>query len=299
MTKALMFPGQGAQKAGMALDIYQEYPTLLDSLNDALDFDLIAMLSNDECLGQTEYTQPVIVAHSTAIINELNMDFDYTVGHSLGEYAALVASGVLSAVDAIKIVRKRGQLMSAAFPAGVGSMAAVLGLSADAVAQICQRISTEEAFIEPANLNCPGQIVVSGHASKIKEFVKNGKSLGAKRVMELKVSGPFHSSLMKTIEEEFSTYLDTMTFNEARVPVIQNTTARPETNPDVIKAQLVKQLYTPVRFEESILYLISQGVTEFVEIGPSKVLNGLVKKINKEVTIKNIETLDDLKGAQV
>ncbi|KAA1042769.1 ACP S-malonyltransferase [Macrococcus equipercicus] len=301
MTKrALLFPGQGAQKLGMAKDIYDELESgraFLDQLNAALNFDVLELMFNDEAqLGLTQYTQPAIVSHSTAVLNELTIDYDYTVGHSLGEYAALVASGVLTAEDAVKIVAKRGELMATAFPKGTGSMAAVLGLTVEEVTAICEQLSTPELKVEPANLNCPGQIVVSGHQEKIDAFVRDGKSLGAKRVLPLNVSGPFHSSMMECIAEEFGAFLETFTFNDAVVPVVQNTTARPVTDKDEIKQQLIKQLYSPVRFEESIRYLIEQGVTEFVEVGPNKVLSGLIKKIDRNVTLTALGTVEEIKG---
>lgn len=300
MTKrALLFPGQGAQKLGMAQDLYEELPSAhdyLDILNAALPFDMLHLMFNDEeQLGLTQYTQPAIVSHSTAVLNELSIDYDYTIGHSLGEYAALAASHVISADDAVKIVAKRGELMATAFPRGTGSMAAVLGMTVDEVSAICKQISTDELTVEPANLNCPGQIVVSGHQEKIDELVRDGKTLGAKRVLPLNVSGPFHSSMMQVISDEFSAFLDQFEFNDAKVPVVQNTTAQAVTNKDEIKQQLIRQLYSPVRFEESIRFLLDQGVTEFIELGPNKVLSGLIKKINRDVTITAIGTVDEIK----
>lgn len=294
MTKrVLMFPGQGSQKLGMASDLKDA----VTALTGQLDFDMVAIMARDEeKLGLTEYTQPAIVSHSAALLERFNADFDYTIGHSLGEYAALVASGVIRAEDAVRIVAKRGQLMASAFPQGVGAMAAVLGLQIAEVEALCQKLSTEEAVIEPANINCPGQIVVSGHQSKIDELVKNGKSLGAKRVLPLNVSGPFHSSMMKVIAAEFSEFIEGFEFRDAEVPVVQNVSAAPETDAATIKRQLIEQLYSPVRFEQSVQNLIELGVTEFVELGPGKVLGGLVKKISRDVTITSIETLEDLEG---
>ncbi|ULG75105.1 ACP S-malonyltransferase [Macrococcus brunensis] len=294
MTKrVLMFPGQGSQKLGMAGDLKES----VTALTQQLDFDVADIMANDEArLNLTEYTQPAIVSHSAALIERFKGDFDYTIGHSLGEYAALVASGVIRAEDAVQIVAKRGQLMATAFPKGAGSMAAVLGLDIAEVEALCQEISTEDAVIEPANINCPGQIVVSGHQSKIDELVKNGKALGAKRVLPLNVSGPFHSSMMKVIEAEFSEFIDGFEFQDAKIPVVQNVSAAPETDAVIIKRQLIEQLYSPVRFEQSIKNLIDAGVTEFVEIGPGKVLGGLVKKISREVTISSVETVEDLEG---
>nr|MDK7245255.1 ACP S-malonyltransferase [Staphylococcus lugdunensis] len=196
---AIIFPGQGAQKVGMAEDLYQHNEAATKILNqsqEVMDFDLFETMFTDQeqKLSQTEYTQPALVTHSIALLHALeHIDADYTLGHSLGEYASLVAAGVLDFEDAVKIVRKRGLLMAQAFPNGVGSMAAVLGLSYEEVNHICQTLSTQDEIIEPANINCPGQIVVSGHKTLIDKLVEEGKALGAKRVMPLAVSGPFHS----------------------------------------------------------------------------------------------------------
>ncbi|HCB4375015.1 TPA: ACP S-malonyltransferase, partial [Salmonella enterica] len=195
-----------------------------------------------------------------------------------------------------RIVRKRGQLMAQAFPNGVGGMAAVLGLDYDDVDKICQTLSTKEQLIEPANINSPGQIVVSGHKSLIDELVEKGKELGAKRVLPLAVSGPFHSSMMKVIEEDFANFINQFEWHNANYPVVQNVNAKGETDAEVIKRNMVKQLYSPVQFIQSTEWLINQGVDHFIEIGPGKVLSGLIKKINRDVKITSIQTLEDVKG---
>ena len=218
------------------------------------------------------------------------------MGHSLGEYSSLVASGVLSFDDAVKIVRKRGELMAQAFPNGVGSMAAVLGLDFDDVDKICKDLSTKDELIEPANINSPGQIVVSGHKNLIDKLVEEGKSLGAKRVLPLAVSGPFHSSMMSVIEEDFAAYINQFEWHNAKFPVVQNYNAQGETDKEVIKHNIVKQLYSPVQFIKSTEWLIDQGVEHFVEIGSGKVLSGLIKKINRDVKTTSIQTLKDVKG---
>ena len=280
---AIIFPGQGAQKVGMAQDLYNnnELATeILTSAANTLDFDILETMFTDEDgkLGETENTQPALLTHSSALLVALrNLNPDYTMGHSLGEYSSLVAANVLSFEDAVKIVRKRGQLMAKAFPTGVGSMAAVLGLDYKEVDNICKSLSTEDMIIEPANINCPGQIVVSGHKELIDELVEKGKSLGAKRVMPLAVSGPFHSSLMKVIEEDFLNYINQFEWNDAKFPVVQNVNAQGETDKEVIKLNMVKQLYSPVQFIKSTEWLIDQGVDHFIEIGPGKVLSGLIK----------------------
>lgn len=299
---AVVFPGQGAQKVGMASDLYNEEERSTRVLNlaqETVDFDLLETMFNDNDgkLGETENTQPALLTHSIALLESLNhLKVDYTMGHSLGEYSSLVASGVLAFEDAVRIVRKRGQLMAQAFPNGVGGMAAVLGLDYDDVDKICKTLSTKEQLIEPANINSPGQIVVSGHKPLIDELVEKGKELGAKRVLPLAVSGPFHSSMMKVIEEDFANFINQFEWHNANYPIVQNVNAKGETDAEVIKRNMVKQLYLPVQFIQSTEWLINQGVDHFIEIGPGKVLSGLIKKINRDVKITSIQTLEDVKG---
>ena len=299
---AIVFPGQGAQKVGMAKDLYQvnkDATSILESAQTTVDFDLLETMFTDkeEKLEETENTQPALLTHSIALLKALNhIDADYTMGHSLGEYSSLVAAGVLKFEDAVKIVRKRGELMTQAFPNGVGSMAAVLGLSYEEVNEICKEISFGDQLIEPANINAPGQIVVSGHKALIDKLTKEGKILGAKRVIPLAVSGPFHSSMMQVIEENFASFIDQFTWNDAQFPIVQNYNAHGETKAETIKQNMVKQLYSPVQFIKSTEWLIDQGVDHFIEIGPGKVLSGLIKKINRDVKITSIQTLEDVKG---
>ncbi|ALM56829.1 MULTISPECIES: ACP S-malonyltransferase [Staphylococcus] len=299
---AIIFPGQGSQKVGMANDLFNQNDAATTILNQAqaqMDFDILETMFSDEenKLGQTENTQPALLTHSSALLQALNnLNADYTMGHSLGEYVSLVASGVLKFDDAVQIVRKRGQLMAVAFPDGVGSMAAVLGLDFDDVNAICQKLSTDEEIIEPANINSPGQIVVSGHKTLIDKLVAEGKSLGAKRVLPLAVSGPFHSSMMQVIKDDFAEYVEQFDWNDAQFPVVQNVHAKGETDANVIKDNMIKQLYSPVQFIDSTQWLIDQGVDHFIEIGPGKVLSGLIKKINRDVKITSIQTLEDMKA---
>ncbi|OIX98594.1 [acyl-carrier-protein] S-malonyltransferase [Staphylococcus equorum] len=299
---AIIFPGQGSQKVGMANDLFNQNDAATTILNQAqaqMNFDILETMFSDEenKLGQTENTQPALLTHSSALLQALNnLNADYTMGHSLGEYVSLVASGVLKFDDAVQIVRKRGQLMAVAFPDGVGSMAAVLGLDFDDVNAICQKLSTDEEIIEPANINSPGQIVVSGHKTLIDKLVAEGKSLGAKRVLPLAVSGPFHSSMMQVIKDDFAEYVEQFDWNDAQFPVVQNVHAKGETDANVIKDNMIKQLYSPVQFIDSTQWLIDQGVDHFIEIGPGKVLSGLIKKINRDVKITSIQTLEDMKA---
>ncbi|MGV2874391.1 ACP S-malonyltransferase [Macrococcus capreoli] len=303
MTKALMFPGQGSQMQGMAMDIYQDAAgqSLLNDLNAALDTDIIAVMNSGDKLAETENTQPAILMHSIAALKLAGLQAEYVVGHSLGEYAALVAAEVLSPIDAVRIVRKRGQLMQTAFPPGVGSMAAVMGTDRQVVEQACKVLSNDTEILDIANINCPGQIVVAGHKTLIDQLITSKSEFEIKKIIPLNVTGPFHSSLMKIIETEFKAYLDTIAFNDATIPVIQNVNALPVTNKDEIRANLIKQLYAPVEFTASIDYLIAQGVDHFIEVGPGKVLSGLVKKINRNVKIEQVgsmEQINEVKACQ-
>lgn len=296
MSKVLMFPGQGSQYTGMANDIYHDAAgkSLLNDLNAALDEDIIAIMESGEKLSETENTQPAIVMHSIAAMKLAQLNADYVIGHSLGEYAALVAAEVTSPIDAVRIVRKRGQLMQSAFPPGVGSMAAIMGTDRNVIEKACQRLSNDSEKLDIANLNCPGQIVVAGHKTLIDKLVESKTEHQIKKIIPLNVTGPFHSSLMKVIESEFIAFLDTIDFSDASIPVIQNVTALPVTDKDEIKANLVKQLYSPVEFTASIAYLLDQNADTFIEVGPGKVLSGLVRKIDRKVNTIQVDTLEQI-----
>ncbi|MCG7419867.1 ACP S-malonyltransferase [Macrococcus epidermidis] len=296
MSKVLMFPGQGSQYTGMANDIYNDATgkSLLNDLNAVLDEDIIAIMESGEKLAETENTQPAIVMHSIAALKLAQLNADYVIGHSLGEYAALVAAEVISPIDAVRIVRKRGQLMQSAFPPGVGSMAAIMGTDRDIIEKACQSLSNDNEKIDIANLNCPGQIVVAGHKTLIDKLVEAKAEHQIKKIIPLNVTGPFHSSLMKVIESEFSAFLDTIDFSDASIPVIQNVTALPVTDKDEIKANLVKQLYSPVEFTASIEYLLAQNADTFIEVGPGKVLSGLVRKIDRNTNTLQVDTLEQI-----
>lgn len=296
MSKVLMFPGQGSQYTGMAIDIYNDDTgkSLLNDLNAVLDEDIIAIMESGEKLAETENTQPAIVMHSIAALKLAQLNADYVIGHSLGEYAALVAAEVISPIDAVRIVRKRGQLMQSAFPPGAGSMAAIMGTDRDIIEKACQRLSNVSEKLDIANLNCPGQIVVAGHQTLIDKLVETKAAHQIKKIIPLNVTGPFHSSLMKVIESEFSAFLDTFDFSDASIPVIQNVTALPVTDKDEIKVNLVKQLYSPVEFTASIAYLVAQNADTFIEVGPGKVLSGLVRKIDRNVNTIQVDTLEQI-----
>lgn len=300
---AFVFPGQGAQAVGMGRDIYESHESARQVLDDAdktLGFKLTDIIFNgpEELLKQTANTQPALVAASLAMyeaIREKGIKPDYVAGHSLGEYSALAVSGVISREDAIRTVRARGELMEQAVPGGRGAMAAVLGAERGALAALCAQISEDVDAVELANMNCPGQIVVSGTREGVAAVVERGREAGAKRVIPLEVSGPFHSSLMKPAAERLAGVLEQVAMSPAAVPVVANVTARPSTAPEEIRQLLVEQVYSPVLWEDTIAWLIAQGVDTFVEIGSGSVLAGLIKKVDKTVRVIPVnskETVD-------
>ncbi|MBP3964545.1 ACP S-malonyltransferase [Paenibacillus lignilyticus] len=302
---AFVFPGQGAQAVGMGKDAYEAFDAskaIIDAADEALRFKLSDIIFGgpEEQLKQTANTQPALLAVSIALLEALKdrgLKPDFVAGHSLGEYSALVAAGALSYQDAVRTVRARGEFMEQAVPSGQGAMAAVLGAEREALAALCAAVSSEVGAVELANVNCPGQIVVSGTAAGVQGVVERGKEAGAKRVIPLEVSGPFHSSLMKPAAERLEGVLAALSISDASVPVIANVTAQPVTNADEIRKLLAEQVYSPVLWEDSVRYLIEQGVDTFVEIGSGSVLAGLIKKIDKTVNIISINSLDSLKAA--
>ncbi|MFA7744834.1 ACP S-malonyltransferase [Salinicoccus roseus] len=299
MKKLILFPGQGAQYAGMAKDIYENSPegrTLLDEVFMNVDFDLKSiMFEEDERLNQTEYTQPALFAHSLAVLAATGLKGDIVLGHSLGELPALVHAGVISVKDGVSIVAKRGELMSQSTG---GGMAAVIGMEYGALSELCESMSDQERKIQPANINAPDQIVVSGDRTLVDAFAAEAKEKGARRVMPLNVSGAFHSHLMEPAKAEFGKFVEDVPFNAPVIPVIQNVSAKAETDPETIKAQLIEQLTSPVRFVECIRAAAEAGVTEAVEVGPKKVLNGLVRKIDRSIKTTNIDTMEQVKEFQ-
>ncbi|OZT78382.1 ACP S-malonyltransferase [Salinicoccus roseus] len=296
MKKLILFPGQGAQYAGMAKDIYENSPegrTLLDEVFMNVDFDLKSiMFEEDERLNQTEYTQPALFAHSLAVLAATGLKGDIVLGHSLGELPALVHAGVISVKDGVSIVAKRGELMSESTG---GGMAAVIGMEYGALSELCESMSDQERKIQPANINAPDQIVVSGDRTLVDELAAEAKAQGARRVMPLNVSGAFHSHLMEPAKVEFRKFIEDIPFNAPVIPVIQNVSAKAETDPETIKAQLIDQLTSPVRFVECIEAAAAAGVEEAVEVGPKKVLNGLVRKIDRSIKTSNIDTMEQVK----
>lgn len=296
---ALVFPGQGAQYVGMAKDIYESNETaknIIDSACSVLDMDLknIMFEGSDEELSKTENTQPAIVTHSIAVLEALNekidLKYDACLGLSLGEYSALVAADAIDFKDAVSLVKKRGRFMQETVPVGEGAMAAILGLDRDKVENTIKSI--ENGIVEVANYNSPGQIVISGQSDKIDEAMAKLKENGAKRVVKLNVSGPFHSSMLKEAGNKLSKELDKVSLSKPKVSVLSNVNAN--YYEDEGKELLIKQVSSSVLWEDSIERLLDEGYDTFIEIGPGKTLRGFIKKIssNKKVDV-NIYNIDD------
>lgn len=285
---AFMFPGQGSQAVGMGREIYDTYPPaqeLFDQTNELLGKDLLEIMFSgpEETLTETENAQPALLLTSVAMQQVLiaeGIQPVMTIGHSLGEYSALVASGAISFEEALPLVATRGRLMEQAFPKGQGTMAAVLGLSESEIKEVLAGVTDE--IVDLANLNCPGQIVISGSVRGVEIASEQLKEKGAKRVLPLNVSGPFHSRLMKAANEEFADYLNGIEIKNASIPIYANVSAAPVTDKEEIKDLLIKQLYSPVRFEASIRAMMEEDIDAFVEVGNGKVLSGLLRKINRK-----------------
>lgn len=299
---AFLFPGQGAQYVGMAKDFYEqveESKEVFERANKVLDFDVIKMcFEENEELNQTEYTQAAMVTACVSILEAVKkkgIKADITAGLSLGEYASLVANDVLSFEDAVTLVRKRGIYMSSEVPNGEGSMAAILGLDVETIERICKEVEDETNMcVQPANYNCPGQIVISGKKEAVLVACDKLKEAGAKRALELKVSGPFHSALLKGAGDKLGTELKEVIVNPMTIPYVCNAKAEIVTDVAQTKDLLEKQVYSPVRWQQTMELMIANGVTTFIEIGPGKTLSGFLKKIDKTVTVINIEKIEDL-----
>jgi [acyl-carrier-protein] S-malonyltransferase len=286
---AFLFPGQGSQIVGMGKNLAEQHPEIQEFFTKA-DERLESPLSKiifegpQEELTLTVNAQPALLTTSIAILEffrKSEIKPDFVAGHSLGEYTALVASGALTFEEGVYAVRKRGEFMESAVPNGEGTMSAVLGLDRVILSQVTDEI-TESGFpVQLANLNCPGQIVISGSRKGVELAGEKAKQAGAKRVIPLEVSGPFHSSLLKPAAAQLKVVLDEIEMKNAQIPVIANVTAEPMSDALVIKEKLIEQLYSPVLWEDSVQKMIDLGVDTFIEIGPGKVLSGLVKKVNR------------------
>ena len=291
--KAYIFPGQGAQFVGMGLDLYEksaEAKALFEAANGILGFSItdIMFSGTDEDLKQTKVTQPAIFLHSVILSKVLGKNFapQMVAGHSLGEFSALVANRTLSFEDGLQLVAKRAAAMQKACELQPGTMAAVLGLEDAKVEELC---ATIDGIVTPANYNCPGQLVISGELKAVEAACEKMKEAGAKRALVLPVGGAFHSVLMKPAEEELAAAIEQTTFHKPLCPVYQNVTTTAVSDENTIKTNLIKQLTAPVKWTQSVQQMIADGATEFIEVGPGKVLQGLVKKINKEAVVASAE----------
>jgi len=304
MTKtAWVFPGQGSQSVGMGKDLFDNAGsarTIFEQADEALDFPLsrLCFEGPEEELRQTVNAQPALVTASFACLEAAREigggklpGPDYLAGHSLGEYTALAVAGVFDFSTAVRLARERGRLMHEAGQKSPGAMAAVIGLDEDKLTDICRQSGTVMA-----NVNCPGQIVISGGADNVARAMERATAAGASRVIPLQVSGAFHSPLMKPAVEGMIKYLDATSFKDPEIPVIANMSAEPLTTGDDVKKELINQLTNPVQWQRGVEYMIARGVNTFIEIGPGRVLTGLIRRINKDVETQNLGDLEAIKA---
>lgn len=304
---AFIFPGQGAQKVGMGKTLAGAFPICRETFDEAdaaLGESLSALCFEgpEDRLLLTENTQPAILAMSVAacrLIESHGVRASWAAGHSLGEYSAHVAAGTLSFADALRTVRRRGRYMQDAVPVGEGAMAAILGADADGVARACEEAASDlpGRVVTPANLNAPGQVVIAGHADAVARAGERAQAHGAKRVIPLAVSAPFHCPLMKPAEERLAPDLRALHVNTPRVPVVANVDAQPKRDAASAIEALIRQVSSPVRWEDVVRRLIAEGATTFVELGPGSVLAGLVKKIERGVTVMSVESPESFERA--
>lgn len=302
MKRALVFPGQASQYVGMGQDIFDKHQSIKDmyaQASDILGFDVADVSFNGplEALTETKVTQPALFVASTALFSLLpkSYEFSMTAGHSLGEFSALFAAGVLSFEDALAIVKVRAEGMQTAGENQTGTMAAILNMSREDVLRVCKHASLR-GIVQPANYNSPGQIVISGETVAVHYAMEIAKNLGARKALALNVSGAFHSPLMAAAKEDLSAIIEKTKFNKARVPVVANVDAKPTSDPKIIKANLIDQLQSPVLWEDTVQYMVNDGVDEIVEIGPGKVLQGLVKRISRDMATGGIANQEQLEA---
>ncbi|WP_215399101.1 ACP S-malonyltransferase [Rheinheimera oceanensis] len=302
---AIVFPGQGSQSVGMLADLHQQFDVVKDTFaeaSNALGYDLWALVANgpEADLNETQRTQPALLTASVAVWRLWQQQGGaqpaYFAGHSLGEYSALVCAGVLSLADAVKLVEKRGNYMQQAVPAGVGAMSAIIGLDDAAIATACEQAAQGE-IVSPVNYNSPGQVVIAGHKAAVERAGELCKAAGAKRALPLPVSVPSHCALMRPAAEKLATDLTALNFNDAVIPVVNNVDVAVADNAATVKDALVRQLYSPVRWTETIEWLSAQGVTDVLELGAGKVLSGLIKRIDKNLAVASVGDVASLQAA--
>ncbi|MBD3217892.1 MAG: ACP S-malonyltransferase [candidate division Zixibacteria bacterium] len=299
---AFIFPGQASQYVGMAKDFYDSSPEvkkLYDRASEILGYDLadVSFSGPIEKLTQTVYTQPAILVHSLAVLTEMGDDFgevEFAAGHSLGEYSALAFAGVLSFEDSILAVKERSRAMQSACDAAEGTMAALIGCEGENLEKLLEEAS-KTGIIQPANFNSPGQVAVSGDRKAVEKAIEIAKDFGAKKAIPLQVGGAFHSPLMESARAEVEAVLSKMDFKDGRIAVVTNVEAKGEKDSGHLRELLIRQITSPVLWKQTVDHMVENGVDRFIEIGPGKVLSGLVKRSAKGSNIGNIDTVEDLK----